>query len=232
VTNVETTHYIIGSVVGPAPYPVLVRDFQAVIGRETRQQILAQEGGLPAGIVACVGGGSNAIGIFHEFVADKEVRLVGVEAAGLGLDSGQHGASLARGTGGILHGSFSYVLQDVDGQIQEAHSVAAGLDYPAVGPEHAFLKDSGRVEYTSATDEEALAAFQELSRLEGIIPALESAHAIAYLLRGEHGFASDDVVVVNLSGRGDKDVYTVARLLGMEAAGAALGEGTEGRTKQ
>lgn len=232
VTNVETTHYIIGSVVGPAPYPVLVRDFQAVIGRETRQQILAQEGGLPAGIVACVGGGSNAIGIFHEFVADKEVRLVGVEAAGLGLDSGRHGASLARGTGGILHGSFSYVLQDVDGQIQEAHSVAAGLDYPAVGPEHAFLKDSGRVEYTSATDEEALAAFQELSRLEGIIPALESAHAIAYLLRGEHGFASDDVVVVNLSGRGDKDVYTVARLLGMETAGAALGEGTEGRTKQ
>jgi len=213
VTNVETTHYIIGSVVGPAPYPTLVRDFQSVIGRETRRQILEKEGALPAGIVACVGAGSNAIGIFHDFLAESAVRLVGVEAAGLGLDSGRHGASLAKGTAGVLHGSYSYVLQDEDGQIQEAHSVAAGLDYPSVGPEHSYLKDIGRVEYTSATDTEALAAFQRLARLEGILPALESAHAIAYLLRGGHGFSSDDIVVVNLSGRGDKDVYSVAHAL-------------------
>ena len=189
VANVESTHYIIGSVVGPAPYPTLVRDFQAVIGRETREQIMAKEGRLPDGLVACVGAGSNAIGMFYEFLKDKDIRLVGVEAAGLGLDSGKHGASLARGTGGILHGSYSYVLQDVDGQIQEAHSIAAGLDYPSVGPEHSHLKDVGRVEYTSATDDEALAAFQTLSRLEGIIPALESAHAIAFLLRGAGGGA-------------------------------------------
>jgi tryptophan synthase beta chain len=228
VANVESTHYIIGSVVGPAPYPTLVRDFQAVIGSETRAQILAKEGRLPNGLVACVGAGSNAIGMFHEFVDEPEVRLVGVEAAGLGLDSGKHGASLARGRGGILHGSYSYVLQDPDGQILEAHSIAAGLDYPSVGPEHSYLKDIGRVEYTSATDEEALAAFQALSRLEGIIPAMESAHAVAYLLReggsGDigrrgavgHGFSSSDVVVVNLSGRGDKDVYSVAGMLGAD----------------
>jgi tryptophan synthase beta chain len=217
VANVESTHYIIGSVVGPAPYPALVRDFQAVIGRETRTQILEKEGRLPDGLVACVGAGSNAIGLFQEFLDDGHIRLVGVEAAGLGLDSGRHGASLARGTGGILHGAYSYVLQDQDGQIQEAHSLAAGLDYPSVGPQHAFLKDLGRVEYTSATDEEALAAFQALSKLEGIIPALESAHAIAYLLRGGHGFASGDVVVLNLSGRGDKDVYSVADALGVRS---------------
>ena len=217
VANVESTHYIIGSVVGPAPYPTLVRDFQSVIGQETREQILAKEGRLPDGIVACVGAGSNAIGIFHEFVDDQEVRLVGVEAAGLGLDTGKHGASLARGTAGILHGSFSYVLQDEDGQIQEAHSVAAGLDYPSVGPEHSYLKDLGRVEYTNATDQEALAAFQALCRLEGIIPALESSHALAFLLRGGHGFKPDDLVVVNLSGRGDKDVYSVAGLLGVKS---------------
>jgi tryptophan synthase beta chain len=215
VANVESTHYIIGSVVGPAPYPTMVRDFQTVIGRETREQILAKEGRLPDGLVACVGAGSNAIGMFHSFLDDSAVRLVGVEAAGLGLDSGKHGASLARGTGGILHGSYSYVLQDPDGQIQEAHSLAAGLDYPSVGPEHSFLKDVGRVEYASATDAEALVAFQMLSRLEGIIPALESAHAITYLLRGAHRFSRDDVVVVNLSGRGDKDVYSVADALGM-----------------
>lgn len=218
VANVETTHYIIGSVVGPAPYPTLVRDFQSVIGAETREQILAREGRLPDGLVACVGAGSNAIGLFHEFVDEAAVRLVGVEAAGLGLDSGKHGASLARGTGGILHGSFSYVLQDDEGQIEEAHSVAAGLDYPSVGPEHSYLKDVGRVEYKSATDEEALTAFQALSRLEGIIPALESAHAVAYLLRddgGSHGFGTDDVVVVSLSGRGDKDVYSAAAALGV-----------------
>jgi tryptophan synthase beta chain len=217
VANVETTHYIIGSVVGPAPYPTMVRDFQSVIGRETRQQILDKEGRLPNGLVACVGAGSNAIGLFHEFLEDSAVRMVGVEAAGLGLDTGKHGASLARGSGGILHGAYSYVLQDRDGQIQEAHSLAAGLDYPSVGPEHSFLKDIGRVEYTSATDDEALAAFQTLSRLEGIIPALESSHAIAYLLRGDHGFSSSDVVVVNLSGRGDKDVYSVADALGVRS---------------
>ncbi len=220
VANVETTHYIIGSVVGPAPYPTLVRDFQSVIGEETREQILAKEGRLPDGLVACVGAGSNAIGMFHEFLDEPSVRLVGVEAAGLGLDTGKHGASLARGTGGILHGSFSYVLQDEDGQIQEAHSIAAGLDYPSVGPEHSYLKDIHRVEYTSATDAEALAAFQTLSRLEGIIPALESSHAIAYLLRkgeGGHGFSPADVVVVSLSGRGDKDVYSVADVLGVKA---------------
>ena len=217
VANVETTHYIIGSVVGPAPYPAMVRDFQAVIGREARSQILDKEGRLPDGLVACVGAGSNAIGLFAEFLDDEDIRMVGVEAAGLGLDSGKHGASLARGTAGILHGSYSYVLQDEDGQIQEAHSMAAGLDYPSVGPEHSFLKDVGRVDYTSATDEEALAAFQALSRLEGIIPALESAHAIAYLLRGDHGFAPRDIVVVNLSGRGDKDVYSVAKALGVES---------------
>lgn len=222
VANVETTHYIIGSVVGPAPYPTLVRDFQSVIGRETREQIMAKEGRLPDGLVACVGGGSNAIGMFHEFLEETDVRLVGVEAAGLGLDTGRHGASLARGSTGILHGSFSYVLQDQDGQIQEAYSLAAGLDYPSVGPEHSYLKDSGRVEYTTATDREALAAFQILSRLEGIIPALESAHAIAYLLRpsegckGGHGFSPEEVVVLCLSGRGDKDVYSVAEALGVE----------------
>ena len=213
VTNVETTHYIIGSVVGPAPYPVIVRDFQRVIGVETRRQLQEKEGRCPDGIIACVGAGSNAIGIFYEFRDETDVRLIGVEAAGDGLDSGRHGASLARGTRGILHGALSYVLQDADGQIQEAHSLAAGLDYPSVGPEHAFLRDSGRVSYTSATDDEALAAFQVLSRLEGIIPALESAHAIAFLLREGHGFAPDDVVVVNLSGRGDKDVYSVAEAL-------------------
>jgi tryptophan synthase beta chain len=204
-------------VVGPAPYPTMVRDFQSVIGREARQQILDKEGRLPDGLVACVGAGSNAIGLFHEFLEDSAVRMVGVEAAGLGLDSGKHGASLARGSGGILHGAYSYVLQDEDGQIKEAHSLAAGLDYPSVGPEHSFLKDVGRVEYTSATDDEALAAFQILSRLEGIIPALESSHALAYLLRGGHGFSSSDVVVVNLSGRGDKDVYSVADALGVRS---------------
>jgi tryptophan synthase beta chain len=217
VTNVETTHYIIGSVVGPAPYPLIVREFQSVIGSETRCQMQEKEGRLPDGIVACVGAGSNAIGIFHEFRDQASVRLVGVEAAGYGLDSGKHGASLARGTTGILHGAFSYVLQDADGQIQEAHSVAAGLDYPSVGPEHAFLRDSGRVTYDSVTDDEALAAFQVLSRLEGIIPALESSHAIAFLLREGHGFGPKDVVVVCLSGRGDKDVYSVAHVLGLKA---------------
>jgi tryptophan synthase beta chain len=209
VTNVESTHYIIGSVVGPDPFPRMVRDFQSVIGREAREQVLATEGRLPGAVVACVGGGSNAMGIFHSFVPDPDVRLIGVEAGGGGLDSGKHSASLAAGRPGVLHGSLSYLLQDSDGQVAPAHSVSAGLDYPGVGPEHSFLKDSGRAAYTHVTDEEALAAFHRLSELEGIIPALESAHAIAYALR--EGATVDGPLVLCLSGRGDKDVAHVAR---------------------
>jgi tryptophan synthase beta chain len=212
VTNVETTHYIIGSVVGPDPFPRMVRDFQSIIGREARAQILEVEGRLPAAVVACVGGGSNAIGIFHAFVPDEGVQLIGVEAGGTGLESGHHSASLAAGTPGVLHGSLSYLLQDSDGQVAPAHSISAGLDYPGVGPEHSFLKDSQRARYTFATDDEALEAFHRLSELEGIIPALESAHAVAYILR--HGEEYDGPVVVCLSGRGDKDVAYVARLEG------------------
>jgi len=212
VTNVGSTHYIIGSVVGPAPYPRLVRDLQAVIGREAREQILAVEGRLPAAVIACVGGGSNAMGIFHEFVADSSVELVGVEAAGEGLDSGRHGASLALGRPGVLHGALSYLLQDPDGQVAPAHSISAGLDYPGVGPEHSHLKDSGRARYESVTDAEALEAFERLALLEGIIPALESAHAIAYLLRDGARWADAGPVIVCLSGRGDKDVAQVAAL--------------------
>jgi tryptophan synthase beta chain len=212
VTNVETTHYIIGSVVGPDPFPRMVRDFQSVIGREAREQILRVAGRLPAAVVACVGGGSNAIGIFHAFVSDEAVQLVGVEAAGEGLETGRHSASLAAGSPGVLHGSLSYLLQDADGQVAPAHSVSAGLDYPGVGPEHSFLKDSRRARYTFATDDEALDAFHRLSELEGIIPALESAHAVAHVLR--HAKAYDGPIVVCLSGRGDKDVAHVARLEG------------------
>jgi tryptophan synthase beta chain len=212
VTNVETTHYIIGSVVGPDPFPRMVRDFQSIIGREARAQILEVEGRLPAAVVACVGGGSNAIGIFHAFVPDEGVQLIGVEAGGTGLESGHHSASLAAGTPGVLHGSLSYLLQDSDGQVAPAHSISAGLDYPGVGPEHSFLKDSQRARYTFATDDEALEAFHRLSELEGIIPALESAHAVAHILR--HGEEYDGPVVVCLSGRGDKDVAHVARLEG------------------
>jgi tryptophan synthase beta chain len=212
VTNVRTTHYIIGSVVGPDPFPRMVRDFQSVIGHEAREQILQAEGRLPAAVVACVGGGSNAIGIFHAFVPDTEVQLVGVEAAGEGLDSGRHSASLAAGSPGVLHGSLSYLLQDSDGQVAPAHSVSAGLDYPGVGPEHSFLKDSQRARYTSATDDEALDAFHRLSELEGIIPALESAHAVAHVLANGPSYAGP--VVVCLSGRGDKDVAHVARIEG------------------
>ena len=211
VANVEDSYYIIGSVVGPAPYPRMVRDFQSVIGTEARSQILESAGRLPSHVVACVGGGSNAIGIFHAFENDSTVRLIGVEAAGHGLDSGEHSASLARGTPGVLHGSFSYLLQDEDGQVHPAHSVSAGLDYPGVGPEHAFLKDSGRATYTTVTDEEALEAFAMLSRLEGIIPALETAHAIAWVAQNSSAFQSDDLVMICLSGRGDKDVAEVAR---------------------
>jgi tryptophan synthase beta chain len=206
VANVETTHYVIGSAVGPAPFPALVRDLQRVIGDEARQQALAAEGGLPARVIACVGGGSNAIGIFTPFVPDSEVELIGVEAAGEGLESGRHGASLGAGRTGVLHGSLSSVLADEEGQILEAHSVSAGLDYPGVGPEHAHLRDTGRATYTSVTDEAALAAFAALSRLEGIIPALEPAHAVAWLFENGGGEGYD---ILCLSGRGDKDLAEV-----------------------
>jgi tryptophan synthase beta chain len=209
VANVRTTHYIIGSVVGPDPYPRLVRDFQAVIGTETRQQILTKENRLPGAVVACVGGGSNAMGMFHPFVADASVELVGVEAAGEGLNSGHHSASLTAGRPGVLHGSLSYLLQDADGQIAPAHSISAGLDYPGVGPEHSFLKDTGRARYVAITDTQALDAFEKLARLEGIIPALESAHAIAYVLAAAEQWRDAGPVVVCLSGRGDKDVEQV-----------------------
>jgi tryptophan synthase beta chain len=214
VTNVPTTHYIIGSVVGPEPFPRMVRDFQAIIGREAREQILERVGGLPHTVVACVGGGSNAMGIFTAFLDDDDVKLVGVEAAGHGLESGHHSATLSAGTPGVLHGSLSYLLQDAEGQVAPAHSVSAGLDYPGVGPEHSWLRDTGRVSYTSATDTEALDAFQTLSRLEGIIPALETAHAIAWVQRSAGQWRPDQPVLLCLSGRGDKDVAHVAALLG------------------
>ncbi|KAH7435676.1 hypothetical protein KP509_06G074900 [Ceratopteris richardii] len=213
VTNVETTHYILGSVAGPHPYPMLVRDFHAVIGKETRRQALEKWGGKPDVLVACVGGGSNAMGLFHEFVDDDDVRLVGVEAAGFGLDSGKHAATLTKGEVGVLHGAMSYLLQDDDGQIIEPHSISAGLDYPGVGPEHSFLKDIGRAEYYSVTDDEALDAFQRLSKLEGIIPALETSHALAYLEKLCPTLKPGTRVVVNCSGRGDKDVHTAIKHL-------------------
>ena len=214
VTNVRDTHYIIGSVVGPDPFPRMVRDFQAVIGEETRAQLEAAEGRLPGSVVACVGGGSNAMGIFHAFVPCEQVRLIGVEAAGKGLDSGRHSAPLAAGAPGVLHGSLSYLLQDADGQIAPAHSVSAGLDYPGVGPEHSWLLDQGRARYVTATDDQALAAFHRLSRLEGLIPALESAHAMAHVFEAGEKLARHGPIVVCLSGRGDKDVAHVARLSG------------------
>jgi tryptophan synthase beta chain len=212
VANVSSTHYIIGSVVGPDPYPRMVRDFQAVIGRETRRQLHALEGRLPAAVVACVGGGSNAMGMFHEFVPETAVQLVGVEAAGAGIESGRHSASLGAGRPGVLHGSLSFLLQDDDGQVAPAHSVSAGLDYPGVGPEHAHLKESGRAGYVNVTDQEALAAFGRLARLEGIIAALESAHAVAWVLKAGSRFRGQGPVVICLSGRGDKDVAQVAEL--------------------
>jgi tryptophan synthase beta chain len=213
VTNVRDTYYIIGSVVGPHPYPMMVRDFQSIIGREAKEQLLEKEGRLPTVAVACVGGGSNAIGLFHEFVQDQ-VRLIGVEAAGEGLDA-KHAATLSKGRLGVLHGTKSYLLQDANGQVQEAHSISAGLDYPGVGPEHAYLKLTERAEYRAITDDEALDAFQALSRLEGIIPALESSHAIAQVLKMKGELRPDDLVLVNLSGRGDKDMNTVAQALGV-----------------
>ena len=210
VTNVENTHYLIGSVVGPHPYPMLVRDFQSVIGREAREQILDAEGKLPDVVAACVGGGSNAIGTFYEFIGDEGVRLVGVEAAGEGVETGRHSATLSAGKPGVLHGSMSYLLQDEHGQIQEAHSISAGLDYPGVGPEHSWLKATGRAEYLSVTDEEALEGFRLLCQTEGIIPALESAHAIYHVSRMAADLPSDNIIVVCLSGRGDKDVPSIA----------------------
>ena len=213
VTNVRDTYYIIGSVVGPHPYPAMVRDFQAIIGIEAREQILAKEGRLPTIAVACVGGGSNAMGLFHAF-RDDPVRLIGVEAAGEGLDK-RHAATLGKGRPGVLHGARSFLLQDINGQVQEAHSISAGLDYPGVGPEHAYLKISERAEYRSVTDDEALEALQVLSRLEGIIPALESSHAVAQVIKMTGSFKPDDLVIINLSGRGDKDMNTVAAALGV-----------------
>ncbi|MDX1566728.1 MAG: tryptophan synthase subunit beta [Longimicrobiales bacterium] len=217
VTNVDDTHYIIGSVVGPDPFPRMVRDFQAVIGREARSQMLDRVGRLPAAVVACVGGGSNAMGIFHDFIGDEEVELVGVEAAGEGLESGRHSAPLAVGTPGVLHGALSYLLQDEDGQVAPAHSVSAGLDYPGVGPEHSHLKDTERATYVSVTDDQALEAFHRLSRLEGIIPALESAHALAWVFQEGGRYEGRGPILVSLSGRGDKDVAHVARIEGRES---------------
>jgi len=213
VANVADTFYIIGSVAGPHPYPVMVRDFQSVIGTEARAQILEAEKRLPDLLVACVGGGSNAIGLFHPFL-DDAVEIHGVEAAGEGVDTAHHAATLGKGAPGVLHGARSYLLQDKDGQVQEAHSISAGLDYPGVGPEHSWLKEQGRVKYFSATDAEALEAFQLLSKLEGIIPALEPAHALAHLMRVAPKLAKDKVAILGLSGRGDKDVFTVAAALG------------------
>ncbi|MEH2211626.1 tryptophan synthase subunit beta [Nostoc sp.] len=213
VTNVETTHYILGSVAGPHPYPMMVRDFHAVIGEETRAQSMEKWGGLPDILLACVGGGSNAMGLFYEFMNESSIRFIGIEAAGEGVNTEKHAATLTKGRIGVLHGAMSYLLQDEDGQIIEAHSISAGLDYPGVGPEHSYLKDTGRAEYYSVTDAEALEAFQRLSKLEGIIPALETAHAIAYLETLCPQLTGSPRIVINCSGRGDKDVQTVAKLL-------------------
>jgi tryptophan synthase beta chain len=216
VTNVENTFYIIGTVAGPAPYPAMVRDFQAVIGEECLQQMPELTGRQPDAVIACVGGGSNAMGIFYPYIPHEGTRLIGVEAAGQGLDSGKHAASLSAGSPGVLHGNRTYLLQDANGQIIETHSVSAGLDYPGVGPEHAYLKDIGRAEYVGITDEEALAAFHHLCRTEGIIPALESSHAMAYAMKLARTMRPDQHLLVNLSGRGDKDIGTVADLSGAQ----------------
>lgn len=216
VTNVDDTFYIIGTVAGPHPYPQLVRDFQSVIGRETRAQCLEQAGKLPDALVACVGGGSNAIGLFHPFLADASVAMYGVEAGGLGVETGKHAAPLSAGRPGVLHGNRTYLMEDENGQISHTHSVSAGLDYPGVGPEHSWLKDIGRVNYVSINDDEALNAFRELTQVEGIMPALETAHAVAYAEKLAREMDSEDIIVVNLSGRGDKDIHTVAGIDGIE----------------
>ncbi len=215
VTNIDNTFYIIGTVAGPHPYPVMVRDFQAVIGREARAQCKAQTGRLPDLLIACVGGGSNAIGLFYPFLNDSDVKMTGVEAAGHGLDSGHHAAPLCAGQPGVLHGNRTYLMEDKNGQIIETHSISAGLDYPGVGPEHAWLKDIGRVQYAAIDDDEALQAFHELTRVEGIMPALESSHALAQAKKVAPGMAKDQIIVVNLSGRGDKDIHTVAAIEGI-----------------
>ena len=216
VTNVETTYYIIGTAAGPHPYPAMVRDFQSVIGDEAKAQLMELEGRLPDALVACLGGGSNAIGLFHPFLDDKDVAIYGVEAGGKGLDTEEHCASLNAGSPGVLHGNRTYLLQDGDGQIKEGHSISAGLDYPGIGPEHSWLRDSGRVNYVSAMDDEALEAFQLCTKLEGIIPALEPAHALAHVIKLAPQMAKDQIIVMNLCGRGDKDVFTVAQHLGVE----------------
>jgi len=216
VANVADTYYLIGTAAGPHPYPMMVRDFQSVIGEETKQQIMEAEGRLPDAAVACIGGGSNAIGLFHPFLDDHSVRLVGVEAGGQGVETGKHAASLTGGRAGVLHGNCTYLLQDDDGQIIEAHSISAGLDYPGIGPEHAWLHDIGRVEYVSATDQEAIAAFQLCTRTEGIIPALEPAHALAFVTKLAPTMAADQILVMNLCGRGDKDIFAVAKHLGVQ----------------
>ena len=215
VANVRDTYYLIGTVAGPHPYPAMVRDFQSIIGEEVRTQLQAVEGRLPDACVACIGGGSNAMGLFHPFLDDPSVRLIGVEAAGRGLDSGEHAASLSRGRPGVLHGNRTYLLQDDDGQIQEAHSISAGLDYPGIGPEHSWLHEIGRVEYAAATDAEALEAFQLCTRTEGIIPALEPAHALAHVTKLAPQMRPDEIIVMNMCGRGDKDIFTVAEHLGV-----------------
>jgi tryptophan synthase beta chain len=216
VTNVDDTYYLIGTAAGPHPYPELVRDFQSVIGSEAREQILAAEGRLPDVVVAAVGGGSNAIGIFHPFLDDKDVQIVGVEAGGRGLDGEEHCASLTAGSPGVLHGNRTYLLQDADGQIKEGHSISAGLDYPGIGPEHAWLHEIGRAQYVPIMDDEALEAFQLLTKLEGIIPALEPSHAIAEVIKRAPKMGKDQIILMNLSGRGDKDIFTVGKILGME----------------
>ena len=218
VTNIDDTYYIIGTVAGPHPYPMMVRDFQSVIGKETKEQFNEQVGGLPDALVACVGGGSNAIGLFHPFIEDTSVKIIGVEAAGHGIEKGPdaHAAPLCAGSVGVLHGNRTYLLEDENGQIIEGHSISAGLDYPGVGPEHAYLKDIGRAEYESITDKEALEAFHLLTRVEGIIPALESSHAVAYAVKLAKQWSSDKSIVINLSGRGDKDMQTVAEIEGLE----------------
>ena len=215
VSNVDDTFYIIGTVAGPHPYPVLVRDLQSVIGRETRQQCLEATGRLPDALVACVGGGSNAIGLFHPFLEDASVRLIGVEAGGLGLPTGRHAAPLSAGKPGVLHGNRTYLMEDEHGQIQPTHSISAGLDYPGVGPEHAWLKDSGRVEYVAVNDAEAVAAFHDLTRTEGIMPALESSHALAHVMKIAGQLGSEETIIINLSGRGDKDIETIANMEGI-----------------
>jgi tryptophan synthase beta chain len=215
VTNVETTFYIIGTVAGPHPYPMMVRDFNSVVGKECLTQVPELVGRHPDAVIACVGGGSNAMGIFHAYIPHEGVKLIGVEAGGLGLETGKHAASLSAGSPGVLHGNRTYLMQDENGQIRDTHSISAGLDYPGVGPEHAWLKDSGRATYVSVKDEEALDAFHKLCRLEGILPALESSHALAYAMRIAPTMAKDRVLLVNLSGRGDKDMHTVAKASGL-----------------